>query len=109
MILNYHKETWAFGRNGVMKQVGVCIDITDEYIVLSPVNTKGIGRGNLRIPLADAPSFLKYIQDNLPIPEPLVDDSLGDCAYCGRSFPRSQMFRDGGQDYCSECMHEMTH
>ena len=45
-------ETWAEGRNGMMIQTGIDIQTftAAKTVILTPINTRGIGRGEMTIP-----------------------------------------------------------
>lgn len=96
--IKYNNFVWALGRNGIMTQTGIKVDTYPDYIVLTPVNTKGIGRGNLRVPTEDVDKLIQALlkgQSSLKFPETWV------CAYCGHQINESDV-----ENYCPNCGEE---
>jgi hypothetical protein len=62
-IVDYTEIMSAEGRNGMMKQVGVEILPTFNGISLFPMNTRGIGRAMIQIPIDDLDAFIEELNN----------------------------------------------
>jgi len=71
MDITYKRTVNFIGRNGMFKQSGIAIDLTEREfkdkttstVELQPFTSRGeIGRAMLEIPLEDVPSVIKALQ-----------------------------------------------
>lgn len=75
--LQYDTTVHARGRNGDMKCIGLevmtgeTLQIGDKtpVVMFSPINSQGVGNGQIEVPLAQVPKLIQMLERCLPLDE----------------------------------------